>query len=129
VPRRIAWRGAPSIRNLTGSPAGRPTKLCRVLPELEAIAYPRRRYERLVGRLLDELPCRGRKRRLRRVGEDFGRELAAAAGLSPAPSRRAGLELLCRAATAEGFQDDAAILGQLRVAAIRRAAACVEKSA
>jgi hypothetical protein len=75
-----------------------------VVPELEAIAYPQRRYERLIDRLLDELPRRDRKRRLRRVGEDFGRELAAATGLERARSRRAGLEQLCRAAGAAGFQ-------------------------
>jgi predicted ArsR family transcriptional regulator len=88
----------------TGPGGGRPTRLYHVLPELEAIAYPERRYERLIGRLLDELPHRDRKRRLRRVGEDFGRELAAAAGLGRARSRRVGLEQLCRAAGAAGFQ-------------------------
>jgi hypothetical protein len=54
--------------------------------------------------LLEELPERDRKPRLRRVGEDFGRELAAATGLTRLRSRRAGFEQLCRIAGAAGFQ-------------------------
>ena len=88
----------------SGPGAGRPAKLYSVMPELDAIAYPQRRFERLVGRLLDELPVRDRHRRLRVVGEDFGRELAAATGLRRMRSRRAGLERLCLAAGAAGFQ-------------------------
>lgn len=88
----------------SGPGAGRPAKLYSVVPEMEPIAYPQRRYERLVGRLLEELPAGDRKARLRRVGEDFGRELAAATGLRRARSRRAGLEQLCLAAGAAGFQ-------------------------
>src|SRR5919202_5750702 len=68
----------------TGPGAGRPAKVYRVAPELEAIEFPPRRYEKLVGALLDALPARGRPQALRRAGEAFGRELADAAGLRPA---------------------------------------------
>jgi predicted ArsR family transcriptional regulator len=76
----------------------------RVAPETTATEFPPRRLESLVGRLLDELPERGRRRALRRVGEDFGRELADAARLKPATTVRGGLERMCAAVRSLGFQ-------------------------
>lgn len=88
----------------TGPGAGRPAKVYRVAPETTAVEFPPRRFGALVGRLLDELPEKGRQRALRRVGEDFGRELAEAARLKPAPGIRAGLERVCAAVRSLGFQ-------------------------
>lgn len=88
----------------SGPGAGRPAKVYSVAPELEAIEFPARRYEKLVGTLLDALPATGRKAALRRAGEAFGRELAAAAGLRPAKELGAGLERVCDAVGRLGFQ-------------------------
>ena len=88
----------------TGPGAGRPAKVYRVAPETEAVEFPPRRFASLLARLLDELPAAGRKRTLRRVGEDFGRELAQAARLKPTTSVRAGLEHVCAAVRSLGFQ-------------------------
>src|ERR671939_804376 len=52
----------------TGPGAGRPAKVYRVAPELEAIEFPPRRYEKLVGALLDAVPARERPQALRRAG-------------------------------------------------------------
>lgn len=88
----------------SGPGAGRPAKVYRVAPETEATEFPPRRFTTLVGRLLDELPRRGRAQTLRRVGVDFGRELADAARLRPATTVRGGLERMCAAVRALGFQ-------------------------
>src|SRR6184192_4262962 len=88
----------------TGPGAGRPAKVYRAAPETEALEFPPRRLVSLVGRLVEELPERGRKQTLRRVGEDFGRELAVAARLKPATTVRGGLERMCAAVRSLGFQ-------------------------
>lgn len=88
----------------SGPGAGRPAKIYTVAPELEAIEFPRRRYELLVGALVDALPEPGRDDKLRRAGERFGRDLAVAAGLRPAVGVEAGLERLCAAVGRLGFQ-------------------------
>jgi len=88
----------------SGPGAGRPAKLYAVAPETEAIEFPPRRLTALVGRLLDELPERSRPAALRRVGEDFGRELADAAGLRPVSDVARGLERVCAAVRSLGFQ-------------------------
>src|ERR671933_1714637 len=49
----------------SGPGAGRPAKVYRVAPELEPLEFPPRRYEKLVGALLDALPATGRERALR----------------------------------------------------------------
>jgi predicted hydrocarbon binding protein len=57
-----------------------------------------------VGLLVKRMPARGRSRALREVGEDFGRELAAAAGLKPDGQVGEGLEGVCDALGSLGFQ-------------------------
>src|ERR671936_2467101 len=52
----------------SGPGAGRPAKVYRVAPELRAIELPPRRYEDLLGLLLDTIPTRGRPRRLHDAG-------------------------------------------------------------
>jgi predicted ArsR family transcriptional regulator len=87
-----------------GPGAGRPAKVYRVAPELEGVEFPDRRLAELVGLLVTKVPARGRSRALREVGEDFGRELAAAAGLKPAAQIGPGLERVCDALGSLGFQ-------------------------
>lgn len=88
----------------SGPGAGRPAKTYAVVPELESIEFPGRRYEALFGILLDALPERGRPERLREVGVAFGEELAVVARLRPAKSLRTGFERMCEAVRSLGFQ-------------------------
>ena len=66
-----------------GPGAGRPAKTYAVRPGLEAIEFPSRRYETLLGLLLDALPAAARTERLRGVGAAFGDELAARPACAP----------------------------------------------
>jgi predicted ArsR family transcriptional regulator len=84
----------------SGPGAGRPAKVYSAAPETTAIEFPERRYAELVGLLVDAVPAD----RLTDVGARFGSALAAAAGVEPARDRRAGLERLCSAMGALGFQ-------------------------
>src|SRR4051794_29611447 len=88
----------------SGPGAGRPAKTYAVAPELEAIEFPLRRYESLLGLLVDAMPAEDRGRRLREVGAQFGRELATAARVRPASSVREGLERVCAAMRSLGYQ-------------------------
>lgn len=88
----------------SGPGAGRPAKTYAVAPELAAIEFPRRRYESLLGHLLDVVPARGRTARLREAGAAFGAELAAAAGLRPASSPRVAFGRVCEALGVLGYQ-------------------------
>jgi predicted ArsR family transcriptional regulator len=101
----------------SGPGAGRPAKAYAAAPETSAIEFPRRHYEGLVGRLVDALPQRGRRRHLDRVGYAFGLELGQAARLRPATTIRASLERLCRGlgrlgfhAAVESCRDDEAVI-------------------
>jgi predicted ArsR family transcriptional regulator len=88
----------------SGPGAGRPAKTYAVVPELEAIAFPDRRYELLLRLSLEALPTAGRRRRLRAIGVGFGEELARAAQLRPGRSLGAGVEAMCAAVRRLGFQ-------------------------
>jgi predicted ArsR family transcriptional regulator len=88
----------------TGPGAGRPAKTYSAAPESSAVEFPRRRYEALVGGLVDALPRRGRVKHLDRVGYAFGLELARAARLRPAKTVHAALDRLCRGLGRLGFQ-------------------------
>jgi predicted ArsR family transcriptional regulator len=88
----------------SGPGSGRPAKTYSVTPETVALEFPRRRYEELVRLLIETLPTRGRKRRLDSVGLAFGRELARTAHLQPSARPATGLDRLCRALGALGFQ-------------------------
>ena len=87
-----------------GPGAGRPAKTYEVVPEIEALEFPRRRYEQLVRFLIDALPARGRARRLEEIGIAFGRELARVAGVRPAARAPIALDRICRALGMLGFQ-------------------------
>jgi predicted ArsR family transcriptional regulator len=87
----------------TGPGAGRPAKLYEAPPQVAAVEFPARRYESLLRLLLETVPARDRRRRLRRVGERFGRELAEAAGLVPAEDFGGAAEKVCDALARLGF--------------------------
>jgi predicted ArsR family transcriptional regulator len=87
----------------TGPGAGRPAKLYSAAPEPAAIEFPPRRLPALISRLLDEVPAKGREQALRRVGEEFGRDLARAARLRQRARLESGLEGVCAAMRALGF--------------------------
>jgi predicted ArsR family transcriptional regulator len=88
----------------TGPGAGRPAKTYRVAPELSAIEFPERRYEQLIGLVVDALPERARHDRLREIGVAFGRELAREARLRPAKGYRTALGRVCAALGSLGYQ-------------------------
>jgi predicted ArsR family transcriptional regulator len=88
----------------SGPGAGRPAKLYSAAPEPEALEFPPRRLPTLVAHLLDAVPAEGREDALRRAGEDYGRDLARAAGLRRGLRRASGLERVCAAVRALGFQ-------------------------
>ena len=84
----------------TGPGAGRPAKVYSPAPETTAIEFPDRHYPELVGLLVDAVPARG----VPEVGVRFGASLAAAAGVEAHEDPRSGLEGLCDAIGALGFQ-------------------------
>ena len=88
----------------TGPGSGRPAKTYRVAPEVSAIEFPKRNYERLIGLLVEALPRSGRPRRLNQAGAAFGRELGRQARLQPAKGFRPALERLCAALGRLGYQ-------------------------
>ncbi len=87
----------------SGPGAGRPAKLYSPAPESAVLEFPPRHFPALVARLLDAVPAEGRQEALRRAGEDFGRELAKAAGLRPRLRVSEGLEGACSAVRSLGF--------------------------
>ena len=99
------WRRVTSVVPVAPGPgAGRPARVFSVTPALTSIEFPDRRYEVLVGHLLDVLPARGKAARLREAGTVFGSDLAHAAGLKPAKTLRTGLERMCAAVGRLGYQ-------------------------
>src|SRR5918912_1459269 len=68
--------------------------------EGEAIEFPPRRFDELVAALVEELP----EAALRRAGAQFGRQLAAAAGLRPVRDLVRGLSRVCTALRSLGYQ-------------------------
>jgi predicted ArsR family transcriptional regulator len=80
----------------TGPGAGRPAKIYSVAPEFEAIAFPPRRLEDLVGLLIEGKP----DRELQDAGAAYAGVLARVSGLE----RSAGLERLRAAIGDLGFQ-------------------------
>jgi predicted ArsR family transcriptional regulator len=97
----------PSFERRTGRAgpgAGRPAKTYRVPPELSAIEFPERRYEHLIGLVVDALPERARRARLREIGNGFGRELARETRLRPGKGFRNALRRVCAALGELGYQ-------------------------
>ena len=88
----------------SGPGAGRPAKTYAVTPELSAVEFPERRYEQLIGLLVDALPADARVETLHRVGVSFGSELARAAGLRPARTLPTAARNVCAALGRLGYQ-------------------------
>src|SRR5712691_7130573 len=88
----------------TGPGAGRPAKTYRVAPELSAIEFPERRYEQLIGLLINALPKRARRDRVHEVGIAFGRDLARQARLRSANTFDTALRRVCAALGSLGYQ-------------------------
>lgn len=88
----------------TGPGAGRPTKLYSVPPETEALEFPQRHYDRLVGHLVAALPASEREHALAQVGEQFAEDLAAHARLGRSRDIRTAAERACTALGKLGFQ-------------------------
>jgi predicted ArsR family transcriptional regulator len=95
----------------TGPGSGRPAKTYRVAPELSAIEFPERYYERLIGLIVAAVPERGRRARLREAGIAFGSELGREARLRPAKSFAVALRRVCAALGRLGYQASLAELG------------------
>src|SRR3954449_6239441 len=87
-----------------GPGAGRPSNVYAVPPELEALEFPARGYEKLVAMMLDLVPAEGRAEALQRTGERFGRQLAERSGIKPVGGPARGLERMCQAVGQLGFQ-------------------------
>lgn len=87
----------------TGPGAGRPAKLYSPAPEAQALEFPERRLVALFARLIAGVPADRREKALRSAGEEFGRDLARAAGLRPRAGVEEGLEDVCAAVRSLGF--------------------------
>jgi predicted ArsR family transcriptional regulator len=84
----------------TGPGAGRPAKTYAVVPELTAIQFPERRYESLLGLLVDAVPAK----QLHAVGVAFGEDLARTAGVRPVKKPERAFEAACEAVRSLGYQ-------------------------
>ena len=84
----------------------------RVAPELSAIEFPARRYERLVALVVDALPERARHDRMREIGVAFGRELANEMRLRSAKTLDTALGALCAALGRLGYQASVAEISE-----------------
>jgi predicted ArsR family transcriptional regulator len=84
----------------TGPGAGRPAKTYAVLPSLDEIEFPSRRYSALLGLLIEGVPAQ----RLHDVGVAFGERLARSAGLKPSKVPARAFEQMCAAVRSLGFQ-------------------------
>jgi predicted ArsR family transcriptional regulator len=88
----------------TGPGSGRPAKTYAAAPETRSLEFPERRWERVLGLLVEQLPTRGRPRLLADTGVAFGRELARAAGIRKSRSPAAALESVAAAVRSLGYQ-------------------------
>ena len=100
---RLVERGhlRPVFARREGGPgAGRPAKRYEVVPETEALEFPRRRYVELLRLALESAPAE----RLQEIGERYGRELARERRVRPAARPAKALERVCGALGSLGFQ-------------------------
>jgi predicted ArsR family transcriptional regulator len=84
----------------TGPGAGRPAKTYAVVPGLAPIEFPERRYEALLGLLVEGVSAK----RLHAIGASFGEELARSAGLKTSKVPKRAFEEMCRAVRSLGYQ-------------------------
>jgi predicted ArsR family transcriptional regulator len=83
-----------------GPGAGRPAKRYAVVPETEALEFPRRRYVELLRLALESAPAE----RLAEIGVEFGRGLARETGLRSSARPAVALDRVCSALGTLGFQ-------------------------
>jgi predicted ArsR family transcriptional regulator len=95
----------------SGPGAGRPAKTYRVAPELTPLELPRRRYDQLLGLLVEALPSHSRAMRLREIGAEFGRSFAR--GLRSRSTLPGALSNACTALGRAGFQAAVAEVGDV----------------
>ena len=94
-----------------GPGAGRPAKTYAVTPLLRVIEFPDRSYDKLVGLIVDSLPTRSRRERLRALGITFADELLRTVRIRPAKTLDAGAERICAAVRERGFHAAVAAVG------------------
>lgn len=91
----------PLFAKRAGGPgAGRPAKRYEVVPETEALEFPRRRYAELLQLALGNASSE----RLDEIGAEFGRQLARETHLRPAAAAKTALQRVCSALGKLGFQ-------------------------
>jgi predicted ArsR family transcriptional regulator len=88
----------------SGPGAGRPAHVYSPAPETSEIEFPERPYHELVGLLVDALPERARAKRLQEVGRTLARGLVEKTRLTASRDVRQGLERVCEAVGALGYQ-------------------------
>ena len=88
----------------SGPGAGRPTKVYAPAPELQAIEFPRRYYDELVGTLIETVDASGDGATLGRVGGAFSASLVDHAGIRPHARLEAAVAEVCAALGRLGFQ-------------------------
>ena len=98
----------------TGPGAGRPAKTYAATPHLRAIEFPGRRYEKLIGLLVDSLPARSRRARLRALGIDFADGLLRNVRIRRVRTLAAGADRMCAALREVGFHATVAEVGDGR---------------
>jgi predicted ArsR family transcriptional regulator len=96
-------RGYERRSGRTGPGAGRPAKTYAAAPQLRSIEFPDRRYEKLVGLLLDSLPAKSRRQRLRALGIAYADDLLRGIRLQPAKTVAAAAERVCVTVRESGF--------------------------
>lgn len=97
-------RGYERRTGRSGPGAGRPAKTYSVAPHLRSIEFPQRHFEKIVALLVDTLPKRTRRRRLRDVGLAFADEIPRRGRLRPAKTPAAAAERISGLAGSLGFQ-------------------------
>ena len=107
----LLTRGSERRSGRAGPGAGRPAKTYAVAPHIGSIEFPERRYEKLLGLLVDALPARARAERLRALGVAFADELLRAVRLRPAKTVATGAERVCAAVRELGFHATVADVG------------------
>src|SRR5436190_19883720 len=107
----LLTRGSERRSGRAGPGAGRPAKTYAVAPHVRSLEFPERRYEKLVGLLVDALPAKARRQRLRELGIAFADELLRAARVRPAKTLAGGAERVCAAIRELGFHAAVAEVG------------------
>jgi predicted ArsR family transcriptional regulator len=107
----LVIRGYERRSGRAGPGAGRPAKTYAVAPQLRAIEFPRRHYDKLLALVFDSLPNESRRERLRALGLAFADELLRTVRPRPAKTLAAAAERLCAGVRQLGFHAAVAEVG------------------